>query len=296
VTRSPQKKKDAGVSGARASRTALTLKETQALFQEAILNHDDRVLDLLLNNSRTGRDTLFGVYQNGYIGRLVDILANDYEDLKSYLGEDEFDELARLYISAYPSRSQNARWFGSRMVEFLLGDRRYSPRRELADLAAIEQALANAFDAKDAPHLTVQDLAKHKPDDWGRLTFAPHPSVATLNIQSAAFAIWRAVKDGKSPPRVKTKAAHHLLIWRQGTTPMIREISAEESMMWTEACRGLRFEALCEMAATFDDPDGAALRAAQYLQGWLSAEMMAEASLSTAKRHLRQPGKLPAGT
>ena len=276
MTRRLQKGENGGNAKLRA---ALTLKETQALFQEAILNHDDRVLGMLLDNSRTGRDTLFGVYQNGYVGRLVEILANDYEDLKTYIGEDEFDELARAYISAKPSRTQNARWFGSRMVEFLKSDDRYAQRQELADLAALEQALANAFDAADATQITVQDLGKFKPDDWGRLTFVPHPSVAILDVQTNAFAIWRAVKAGNTPPRVKAKAGQHLMTWRQGTMPMIREIASEEAMMWTEACRGLRFDALCEMLAAFDDPDGAALRAAQYLQSWLVAELLCEAKL-----------------
>jgi hypothetical protein len=295
VTRSPQKKKESGGSAALVSRAALTLKETQALFQEAILNQDDRVLGLLLDNSRTGRDTLFGVYQNGYVGRLVEILANDYEDLKSYLGEDEFDALARAYVTANPSRTQNARWFGSRMVEFLKTDGRYGQRHEVADLAAIEQALSNAFDSADATHIAVQDLAKIKPVDWGRLTFVPHPSVAIVDVQTNAFAIWRAVKDGKTPPRVNAKAGQHLITWRQGTTPMIREIAGEEVMMWTEACRGLRFEALCEMVAAFDDPDGAALRAAQFLHGWLSAEMLVEAKLSPAKPTAGKQRKVAAG-
>jgi hypothetical protein len=294
VKRGPQNRKDAGASAARTSRAALTLKETQALFQEAILNQDDRVLDFLLDNSRTGRDTLFGVYQNGYVGRLVEILASDYEDLKSYLGEDEFEELARAYVAANPSRTQNARWFGSRMVEFLKTEGRYAQRHEVADLATIEQALSNAFDAADATHITVQDLAKFKPDDWARFTFVPHPSVAIIDVQTNAFAIWRAVKDGKTPPRVKAKAVQHLMTWRQGTTPMIREIASEEVMMWTEACCGLRFEALCEMVAAFDDPDGAAMRAAQYLQGWLSTEMLVTAKLGPVKRTDRHRGKVAA--
>jgi hypothetical protein len=295
VTRVPQNKNDTGGRAVRTSCAALTLTETQALFQEAILNQDDRVLDLLLDNSRTGRDTLFGVYQNGYVGRLVEILASDYEDLKSYLGEDKFEKLARAYISANPSRTQNARWFGSRMVEFLKTDGRYAHRHEVAELAAIEQALSNAFDAADSPHITAQDLARFKPDDWGRLTFVPHPSVGILDLQTTAFAIWRAVKDGKTPPRVKAKAGRHLITWRQGTTPMIREIASEEVMMWMEACRGLRFESLCEMVAAYDEPDGAALRAAQYLQGWLSAEMLVTAKLGPAKPPVRPRGKVAAG-
>jgi Putative DNA-binding domain len=258
---------------------ALTLKDIQSLFQEAILNKDDRILRLLMDNSRTGRDTLFGVYQNGYVGRLVEILGNDYEDLRAYLGEDAFDDVARAYVAAYPSRSQNARWFGSRMPAFLAGQKPYARRPQLSDLAKIEQVLSNAFDATDAPHITLPDLAAHSPELWGRLTFVPHPSAARLDIKTNAFAMWRSIKHKKPVPRLKNTAPQSLIIWRQGTMPMIRELPDEEAMMWTEAGRGASFGALCEMLATFDNPDEAAMRAASYLQGWLASEMLTSVTL-----------------
>jgi Putative DNA-binding domain len=259
---------------------ALTLKETQALFQDAILGKDDRILRLLMDNSRTGRDTLFGVYQNGYVGRLVEILGNDYEDLRTYLGKDAFDDVARAYVAACPSHSQNARWFGSRMPTFLTEQKRYARRPQLSELAKIEQVLSNAFDATDAPHISLQDLAAHSPELWGRLTFVPHPSAMRLDVKTNAFAMWRAIKHKTPVPRLKITQRRSLLIWRQGTMPMIREMPDEEAMMWTEAGRGASFGALCEMLATFDNPDEAAMRAANYLQGWLTSEMLTSAALA----------------
>ena len=273
---------------------ALTLKEIQALFQDAILNKDDRILALVTDNSRTTRETLFSVYKNGYVGRLVEVLGNDYEDLRAYCGDEAFDRLARAYIAEHPSRNQNARWFGAKMPAFLAEDKRFARRSQLSELATIEQALSNAFDALDAPHVTLQTLAGHAPDLWGRLTFVPHPSVTRLQMTTNAFAIWRAIKNGAPPPRVKTKITETLVTWRQGTMPMIREMNAEETMMWTEASRGVRFDVLCELAATFDNPEEAAMRAAGYLQGWISTEMLTSAALAAkaspaTKRPLRVP-------
>lgn len=277
-------------NGATAS-AALTLKEIQSLFQDAILRKDTRVLNLLMDNSRTSRTTLFGVYKNGYVGRLVEILGNDYEDLRAYYGESAFHRLAEAYIAAHPSQTQNARWFGAKMSAFLSADARYSRRPQLADLAAIEAALSNAFDATDAPHVTMQMLTAHPADEWGRLTFVPHPSATRLDVSTNAFAMWCAIKNGGAVPRLK-KNQQTLITWRQGSMPMIRDLSAEEAMLWNEAGRGASFEALCEMAATFDNPDEAALRVAGYLQGWISTEMLTSATLlspviSRAKRPAR---------
>jgi Putative DNA-binding domain len=283
VTRGIQKKNpiDGPLSSAASVSPPLTLSEIQALFQAAILENDKRVLGLLLDNSMTTRETLFGVYQNGYVSRLVEILGSDYEDLRAYLGEDAFDELAQAYVAAKPSQSQNARWFGNQMPAFLAADERYSSRRELTDLAQIERALSLAFDAADAPQITLKNLADHKPEDWGRLTFVPHPSVTAFDLTTNAFSIWRAIKNEKPVPKSKTIVGQRLVTWRQGVTPMIREMQAEEAMMWLEACRGARFEVLCEMIATFAKPDEAAVRAATYLQGWLASEMLTSANLAS---------------
>jgi Putative DNA-binding domain len=266
-----------------AQPSLLSLKEIQSLFQDAILRKDKRVLDLLMDNSRTTRKTLFGVYQNAYIGRLVEILGNDYEDLRAYCGPAAFQRIAEAYVAAHPSQSQNARWFGAKMATFLSLDARYARRPQLAELAAIEAALSNAFDATDAPHVTMEALAQHAPEQWGRLAFGPHPSVARLDVSTNAFAIWCAIKQASPVPRLK-RTNQSLVIWRKGTMPMIRELQSEEAMLWTEAGRGARFEVLCEMAAAFDNPDEAAMRVAGYLQGWISTEMLTSATLSAPSR------------
>ena len=263
----------------------LTLREIQDRLQAAILTSDDAILDTILDNSRTSRETLFGVYRNAYVGRLVDVLKSDYALLRSYVGDDTFGGFARAYISAHPSRTQNARWFGAKLPEFLATSKWNDEHPRLAEIAQIEKAVSDAFDATDAPVLGVENLVKFPPESWGRLAFVPHPSAARFDAATNAFAIWRALKDDETPPEAATRdAPDHLIVWRQDATPRVRAMSDEETMMWTEACRGVRFEVLCEMAATYDDPENAAGRAAGYLQGWLSSHLLTSASLVEIKK------------
>ncbi|MFN0217214.1 MAG: putative DNA-binding domain-containing protein [Hyphomicrobium sp.] len=255
---------------------APTLKEIQDSLQAAILTGDDAILATILDNSRTSRDTLFGVYRIAYVGRLVEILQTEYALLHAYCGDEEFGRFARAYIAANPSRSQNARWVGVRLPAFLADHVPELP--QFAELAGIEKAVSDAFDAADAPVIGLPDMAAFPPDAWGRLAFAPHPSATHLDAATNAFAIWKALKDDEAPPALATlRQPDRLIIWRQKLAPMARVMGAEETMMWTEACRGVRFDVLCEMLATFDDPDTAAVRAAGYLQGWLATEMLTSA-------------------
>ena len=84
-------------------RPAPTLLEIQESLQSAILCGDDAILASLLDNSRTTRNTLFGVYRNAYEGRLVDVLRNDYPLLRTFIGDEYFSDLARVFIAAHPS-------------------------------------------------------------------------------------------------------------------------------------------------------------------------------------------------
>jgi hypothetical protein len=263
---------------------APTLSEIQDSLQSAILSGDDTILAALMDNSRTTRSTLFGVYRNAYVGRLAEILMNDYPLLRTYVGDDRFSDLARGYIAAHPSRTQNARWFGGEFPAFL--QRHDSGALQLAELASIEKLVCDAFDSVDAPVLGLAELAALPPEDWGRLAFKPHPSAAVLHATTNAFALWRSLKDECTPAATESLIdPERVVVWRQGAAPMVRVMPYEEAMMWVEASRGARFGALCEMLATFDDPDGAALRAAGYLQGWLVAGMLtsAEAQDRSAK-------------
>lgn len=250
---------------------APSLREVQDQMQAAILTGDEGVLPLLMDNSRTGRETLFGVYRHAYVARLIDILRHEHEVLHGYLGDDQFISLARAYIAAHPSRNQNARWFAAHLPEYLATTEPYAAHVELAGLAALQRALTNAFDAADAPVLTIANLATVPPEAWANMTFVPHPAVARLDRAANVLAIWLALKDETPPPAVENKdTPERLIVWRHETRPMVRRLEPEEAMLWDEAAKGVPFGVLCEMAATYDDPDTAALRVAQYLQGWIA--------------------------
>lgn len=257
-----------------------TLREIQESLQSAVLSGDNAILATILDNSRTTRSTLFGVYRDAYASRLVHVLSSDYPLLRAYIGDNRFADLARAYIAAHPSRTQNARWFGSKFSGFLTSNELACQHTELAELASIEKLVADAFDSSDADVLGLIDLAAVPTEDWARLTFKPHPSTGTIRLFTNALAIWKACKDGSEPPPpAELTQPESVTVWRRGAAPMVRSMPYEETMMWSEMSRGSRFGVLCEMLATFDEPDGAALRAAGYLQGWLEAEMLSSANV-----------------
>ena len=228
---------------------------------------------------------MFGVYRNAYVLRLIEILQGDFTQLHTYLGEEGFEKIARAYIAAHPSRVRSARWFGAHLSEFLRVTKPFDRRPVLADLAELEIALNTAFDAADARVMAMGDLAAIAPGDWAHLVFTSHPSVQRIDLKTNAAAIWIATAGEEPPPRaLKSKSGVKVLVWRQEAMPKFRVLKDEEAMMWTEAAKGVRFSVLCEMAAAFDDPDTAAMRAATYLSTWVQSGKLSAARVEKPKR------------
>ncbi len=248
-------------------------------FQRAILTDDDSVLAEILDSDKEKRDVLFGVYKHAYASRLVEAMQNDHKLLYDYLGGEMFDEMGRAYVAANPSQNPNLRWFTQDLPQFLATTEPYSKYPIIAEFAALEKALNDAFDARDAPVLAFADFAGIAPEAWNGLTFQAHPSSCRLDCATNVAAIWLALKNDETPPDAITlDEPSRILVWRQGVTPMFRELPAEEAMMWDEAAAGIPFGVLCSMLATYDDPDGAAARGAGYLQGWVTSELLTAVS------------------
>ena len=148
----------------------------QAEFQRGILDGDDAVLAEILDSPREKREVLFGVYRYAYGSRLVEAMRNDHELLHLYLGDEMFDEMGHAYVKARPSAHPNLRWFSQGLPEFLKSTAPYAEHPVLSDLAALEKALNDAFDAAEGKVVELTDMAGFAPEAWSGLRFRPHPS------------------------------------------------------------------------------------------------------------------------
>lgn len=252
------------------------LARQQSEFQRGILTGDDAVLREILDSPSEKRETLFGVYRHAYGSRLVEAMRNEHALLHSYMGDEMFDEMGHAYVAANPSQHPNLRWFSKNLPDFLKTTAPCADYPILSELAALEKALNDAFDAEDAAVLALADMAGIAPEAWANLKFHAHPSALRLDFSTNASAVWLALKKDETPPdAIALEQPCRLLIWRQDVTPMFRELTVEEAMMWDEAAGGIPFGVLCSMLATYDDPDGAAARGAGYLHGWVTAGLLA---------------------
>ncbi|MEC9368201.1 MAG: DNA-binding domain-containing protein [Pseudomonadota bacterium] len=257
----------------------ITLKEIQDRFQRGVIDGDDAVLTEFTDSSKEKRGVLFGVYRNAYTARLVDVLSSDHEKLHAFLGDEQFETMARDYIAANPSYNRSARWFAARLPEFLQGTSPYKEQPVLADMARLERALNDVFDGAEAVPLTLDDLSAVAPQDWSNLVFMPHPAVRRIALRSNAAEICKALHDEEEPPApLLLPEPAPFLVYRDDATSSFRPLPADEAMMWDEASNGVSFGVLCEMMSMYAGEEHAAMRAAGYLRGWVAAGLLAKGS------------------
>ena len=139
----------------------------------------------------TGNDRLTGVeqvdiYREQYFLRHVGALREDFESLAALLGEDGFDALARAYLSAHPPTSFTLRDLGHALPAFVAERAPWRDDALVADMARLEWAFVDAFDAADAPKIELAAIASMPEDAWPLARVRLHPSVQLVEMAHVA--------------------------------------------------------------------------------------------------------------
>lgn len=212
-------------------------------------------------------------YGHGYGLRLKEALSTDYERLHSYLGDELFDSLMQQYIAAYPSHHTSLRYFGQHMPELVTQLEPFSLNPEIVEIARIEQAFADSFDAADSAIVRLEQLTQLTADVWPNLRLRFHAAVQLLPQQNNSFQIWRALASEATPPEV-TADTTTWLIWRQDLVSRYRALEAAELAVLNAAIAGHSFADICEALLEHFDEDETPQRVVTYLQQWINDQMV----------------------
>jgi len=233
----------------------------QSQIQGALLQDQPAVAGLLAANG----EAQFGVYRNAYRARLRAALRDNFEVLPLVMGDEAFDALANAYIDAHPSRHYSLRWFGHHLCAFMAANEALVDHPAMLDLARMEWALRQAFDAAPAALLTPVELAAVPAEDWAELRFTLHPAVQLLDLQWAVGPVWHALKSGQEEVPPPQALDHSMLVWRQGMNTKWKSLTPTEIVFMQGLIAGQRFGALCQALAQRVGEDAAAPTAVSLL-------------------------------
>ncbi len=242
------------------------LETLQEAFQSALL-HDQAMAPQLLSARGVAQ---FGIYQTAYRARLRAALRDNFEKLPLVMGDDAFDALANAYIDAHPSQHYSIRWFGHQLAAFMTVHEELVDHPAIVDLAHMEWALRNAFDAAPAELLTQPQLAAIPAGDWATLVFALHPSAQLLDLQWAIGPIWHALDTGQEDVAPPEALQHVLLVWRRGMNTQWKSLTPTEAVFMQCLRNGENFGSVCEALAHSVGEENAAPTAVDLLRHMLA--------------------------
>ena len=249
------------------------LSQLQSDFQAYLLdaNKGAAFTKQIVNDKKVGVKTRLGIYADAYRLRIIEALANSYPILKALLGDDLFEQAARSYIDLYPSTYRNMRWVGDQMSAHLQAN--YPQYPIAAEMATFEWALGLAFDAEDAPILTLQNLAEIPPENWADLRFQFHPSMQLFTFKFNVLRVWQALNSEESPPKI-SQIDEPCSVWRKDLNSHYRSLEFAEYSAIQFVIAGASFGELCEKLQENGTEEQATMQAAQYLSSWLNEGLM----------------------
>jgi hypothetical protein len=135
-------------------------------------------------NSRLTPFERLEIYNRQYWYRVLGALAEDFPALRALVGERRFDALSIAYLAEHPSRSFTLRNLGSKLPQWLAAHPEQTGRRRrlAVDLARIEWACVEAFDAPERDPLTQRQIAALQ----GESTLALQPCLQLVALSYPA--------------------------------------------------------------------------------------------------------------
>src|SRR2546422_1339699 len=249
------------------------LREIQRLFWRSLADEPGGgspapgLVELVAPSATLDAGARVGVYVDAYFGRLRDVLRDDFPRVAALLGP-HFEGTARGYLEAHPSEHPSVRHLGQLFAAYL--ERRADLPPYLSDLARLEWARIEVFDAPDAKPLDARALREVPAEDWPGLRFVPIPALALVRARWPVHEIWAG-----ADPAAFTPAPTALRVWRATDFAVFHApMDPRATDALGRLIAGQPFAAACEAFADLPPAD-AAHEATALLLRWLEDGIIA---------------------
>jgi hypothetical protein len=213
-----------------------SVEEALAAREAATLVDAGRTESVVLPSASLTASERVGVYHGMYLARMQEALESDYPGLARFLGPAAWEGLVRSYVQAHPSRSYTLNVLGRELPGFAAAARVRRPAF-CRDLARLEWAVTEVFDAPEAAPLTERDLDSVPPDAWERARLVPVPALRLVVLEHDAGAHLDALRDGRRRPPVRRRR-NRVVVYRRGYAVLRREQAREAFALLEDLVNG----------------------------------------------------------
>jgi hypothetical protein len=184
-----------------------------------------RVGDVIRPSATLRPEERLAIYHDMYILRMEEALESDYPALKHLLGDRGFRALVTGYVQAHPSRSHSLNFLGRHLPDYVREVPGLRRRAFAHDLARLEQAVAEVFDAPEEPALRAEETLAVPAEAWEAARLHPVAAFRLLAFAHPVNDYLQSVREldhaHPSPRRRATWVAvyrRRYTVWRQELT------------------------------------------------------------------------------
>lgn len=220
-------------------------------FTPALLDPERAPPAIVSGPNGKAADKRYNVYRNNVTVSLINALAATFPATQRITGADFFRAMARFHVRATPPTSPLLFEYGHDLPDFI---ERYEYAQSmpwLADVARIERAWLDAYQASDEEPLTPQALASIPPENLADTIFTPHPATQIVRSRFPAVSIFAANRSDGPVSRIEATEAEDALVTRPGLEVAVRHLPSGGAMFLSRLMAGETFGAAA--AAAFAD-------------------------------------------
>jgi hypothetical protein len=221
-------------------------------------------------NARLSPVEQLEIYREQFWMRHTAALLEDFPGLSGVIGQASWERLVEEYFAAVAPTSYTLRDLGKELPAFIAGVDFLEQRELCEDMARLEWAYVEAFDAPDVAGLDVERLGAVPDSAWetARLVLGPSLSLLRLRYPVAALRA-RLVKRAEQEIVVPAPAATHLAVCRQGLRVRTHELGEPAFVLLEQLAAGQPLVPAVESAARILSLSAEAL--APELGAWFAA-------------------------
>lgn len=152
----------------------------------------------IAGNDRVSPVEALEIYREQYWLRHTSSLVEDFPGVGGVLGQAEWERLVEEYLVAHPPASFSLRDLGEKLPDFA-ATRDWLPHRDLVvDMARLEWAHADVFDAPAAGPLAPEKLRAVPEDGWEGVRLVTHPALRLLEVTYPVVELWQRLRASQS--------------------------------------------------------------------------------------------------
>ncbi len=238
---------------------------------------------LVLPSQQLNSVERLSIYGNMYFWRLTEILAEEFPTVRHLFGPELFGKVVRDYVTRHPSTHYSLTQLGRKFPAYLADEADDLPDREFAaDVATVERAMEDVFDARRAEPIQFEDLTAIPIERWGDIRLQTIPALRLLQLDYPVNTYITAVREDRQMDIPATAPAfvavyrHNYRVWRI-------DLDLQKFTLLAALHQGGSLGSALDLCASLPETDPASLMDAisDWFREWTSEGLFCGALLDT---------------